>query len=243
MVNIINDNEYIIDGSLKNYLIYLDYHHINIKYDISTSCNIIIINNYDGNVCLNDYGVIKNYSEVSLTYVDLNKDEYRQDSKIDVYESSSLKVTSKYLSLSNKDIKLNYINKEAHTDVMIDNSCICMNDSSLILECIGKIEKGAKVSKNLQASRCLTIDNPKKALVKPVLLIDENDVEASHSLSSGTIDQDVLYYLNSRGISYHDAMILFIHSYLMPQDNLLEGFENKEDILKNIENKVVNLYA
>lgn len=35
----------------------------------------------------------------------------------------------------------------------------------------------------------------------PILLIDEDDVEAGHAASVGRVDPEQLYYLMSRGIS------------------------------------------
>ena len=190
-----------------------------------------------------DINFIKNDLEVNVTYINLERGTYVQESNIDVFKGAKLNVTSKYLTIDEKIINLNYINKDRYSEVNIDNSCVCLDKSVLKLDCTGKIEKGAKVSKNHQSSRCLTIDNPKKAEIKPILLIDENDVEASHSLSSGTIDRDVLFYLYSRGISYHDAMILFIHSYLLPQEEVFDGIDDAEEIISYLNEKVVNIYA
>ncbi|MGN1054920.1 MAG: SufD family Fe-S cluster assembly protein [Erysipelotrichaceae bacterium] len=237
-----NDNTLMIDGSKRAYLILLRNRRINIEYQILESCNIVFVGQTQ-DIELYDRGFIKNDLEVNVTYINLERGTYVQESNIDVLKGAKLNVTSKYLTIDEKIINLNYINKDRYSEVNIDNSCVCLDKSVLKLDCTGKIEKGAKVSKNHQSSRCLTIDNPKKAEIKPILLIDENDVEASHSLSSGTIDQDVLFYLYSRGISYHDAMILFIHSYLLPQEEVFDGIDDAGEIISYLNEKVVNIYA
>ena len=75
----------------------------------------------------------------------------------------------------------------------------------------------------------------------PVLNIDECDVEASHSLSSGTIDEEVLFYMNSRGLSQTNALSLLLHSYLMPDDEFYKIFENGEMIKEKAASKVENI--
>lgn len=244
MLKLVIDNDSLIkiDGSNKAYLILLQNEFINIEYQINSSCNIVYIGQME-NITLRDNGYIDEDLEVNVSYINLEKGFYSQKSKIDVRKGATLNVISKYLCIDDKKIDLNYINKDRYSEVNIDNSCVCLDNSSLELDCTGKIDKGAKASKNHQSSRCLTIDNPRKAQVKPILLIDENDVEASHSLSSGTIDQDVLFYLYSRGISYHDAMILFIHSYLLPQEEVFNGIDGSEEIIGYLSEKVVNIYA
>ena len=95
-----------------------------------------------------------------------------------------------------------------------------------------------KRSKCHQKSHCLTIDNPKKARVLPVLNIDEDDVEASHSLSSGTIDEEILFYMNSRGLDKKNALNLILKSYLMPNDNYYDAFDSGKLIQEKAIQKV-----
>lgn len=237
-----NDNTLIIDGTMKAYLVLLRNKKINIEYQIAESCNIVLVGQMQ-DIELDDRGFINNDLEVNITYINLERGTYVQKSDIEVLKGAKLNVTSKYLTIDEKYIDLNYINKDRYSEINIDNSCVCLDQSVMKIDCTGKIEKGAKVSKNHQSSRCLTIDNSKKAEIKPILLIDENDVEASHSLSSGTIDQDVLFYLFSRGISYHDAMILFINSYLLPQNEVFDGIDEADEIISYLNDKVVNIYA
>ena len=67
-------------------------------------------------------------------------------------------------------------------------------------------------------------------------MIDEDDVEASHSLSSGTIDEDVLFYMNTKGIDYSAAMRLFISSYLTLDERLLKDYPSIQgEIRKKVE--------
>lgn len=227
-------------NSEMNYFLKLNSPEVNIEYAIDHSVvNILVINEYEGTIKINDHGTIDSDSQVKIMFIDLLNDDYTQDSSIDVLHGSILKVITKFLTVNKRTVNMNYRNIDHHTEISIDNSCVSLDASELNFECVGKIVNGAKYSKNMQASRCLTIDHPKHALIKPVLLIDENEVEAAHALSSGTIDPDVLYYLNSRGISYKQAMNLIIHSYLLPQKEEVEMFGDGDAIIAELSKKVV----
>lgn len=211
---------------------------INIEYDFSDNeYNVLIFNDYEGDVELNDSGNINN-STVKINYLQLDKFNLKQKTSIDVNENSSLEVNTTYLATNNKEVVFDLYNKSHDSNVDITNNIVCLQDSSFSLDCIGTIVKGAKRSKCHQKSHCLTIDNPKKARVLPVLNIDEDDVEASHSLSSGTIDEEILFYMNSRGLDKKNALNLILKSYLMPNDNYYDAFESGKLIQEKAIQKV-----
>lgn len=211
---------------------------INIEYDFSDNeYNVLIFNDYEGDVELNDSGNINN-STVKINYLQLDKYNLKQNTSIDVNENSSLEVNTTYLATNNKEVVFDLYNKSHDSNVDITNNIVCLQDSSFSLDCIGTIVKGAKRSKCHQKSHCLTIDNPKKARVLPVLNIDEDDVEASHSLSSGTIDEEILFYMNSRGLDKKNALNLILKSYLMPNDNYYDAFDSGKLIQEKAIQKV-----
>lgn len=236
---------------LKDKELYLSFDHdetisiiidtdLNIHYDLKNGTyKILIFNNANSNLVLKEDGQIIN-SNVEINVLELNQYEFKQDSNIDVYKGSSINVNTIYLGVNNKHIDYHLLNKENDSLIQISNNVVCLKDSDFVLNVVGKIVKGAKRSKCFQKSRCLTFENPKQAKILPVLEIDENDVEASHSLSSGTIDEDVLFYMNSRGLSSKDALKLLLESYLIPNeefyDGYLEGSLIKESAYRKVEN-------
>ncbi|WP_460374125.1 SufD family Fe-S cluster assembly protein, partial [Staphylococcus aureus] len=50
----------------------------------------------------------------------------------------------------------------------------------------------------------------------PILLIDENDVQAGHAASVVRVDPNLLYSLMSRGFSQREAERHVIHGFLDP---------------------------
>ena len=212
---------------------------LKINYEFNNGTyNVLVFNNTDKDVEIEEKGFVKN-SNVNITYIELNSFKYKQNCNIDVYKDSDLNINSIYLGINNKEIKFDIFNKESNSSVFINNNVVCLNEVDFELDIIGNIAKGAKHSKCHQKSQCLTFESPKKAKVLPVLNIDENDVEASHSLSSGTIDEEVLFYMNSRGLNKKESLGLLLVSYLMPSEDFYKDFEDGL-FIKEIADKKVN---
>ena len=152
----------------------------------------------------------------------MNDYTFKQNCNIDVNRDSNLVINSIYLGINSKNIKFDIYNKGINSIVEITNNVVCLNDTDFELNVIGNIIKGAKNSKCHQKSQCLTFESPKKAKVLPVLNIDENDVEASHSLSCGTIDEEVLFYMNSRGLNKKESLGLLLVSYCLRQRGVVQ---------------------
>ena len=56
--------------------------------------------------------------------------------------------------------------------------------------------------------------NDKKSTINPILLIDENDVEANHAALIGKFSKEEVFYLMSRGIDYDSAINLLVKGFL-----------------------------
>ncbi|MCZ2443539.1 MAG: SufD family Fe-S cluster assembly protein, partial [Flavobacteriales bacterium] len=61
--------------------------------------------------------------------------------------------------------------------------------------------------------------------VKPRLEIYADDVKCSHGATTGQIDQEALFYLQSRGISLAVARNMLIAAFA---SDVFEGIENEE---------------
>ena len=212
---------------------------INIDYKLKDGeYNILVFNNSNCDSTIKEKGDIIN-STCNITYLELNDFKYIQDNSLNVYRDSSLNINTIYLGINTKNITFNMFNLEGNSIATITNNVVCLDDTDFSLNIIGNIVKGAKNSKCHQKSQCLTFGIPKKAKVLPVLNIDENDVEASHSLSSGTIDEEVLFYMNARGLDNKDALSLILTSYLMPGEEFykrfIDGLKIKEIAFKKVE--------
>ncbi|HHX37746.1 MAG TPA: SufD family Fe-S cluster assembly protein, partial [Clostridiaceae bacterium] len=81
---------------------------------------------------------------------------------------------------------------------------------------IADIEKGAHGAKVREENRFITLGKNARAFTDPTLLIDEYDVEASHAATVGQMDEDAMFYLQSRGLTPEQAKRLVTSGFLMP---------------------------
>lgn len=79
-----------------------------------------------------------------------------------------------------------------------------------------KIEKGAKGADAYLRSDVLLFDEAKMGDDTPALEILEPDVKAGHAATIGKVDEQMLFYLMSRGLSRKEAEKLLIEGFVEP---------------------------
>lgn len=67
------------------------------------------------------------------------------------------------------------------------------------------ISKGAKLADSFLSQAAVMLNSGARADAMPVLEIEENDVRATHASSVSHVDENALFYLNSRGIDSTEA--------------------------------------
>ena len=63
------------------------------------------------------------------------------------------------------------------------------------------------------SNRNLLLDEVSRAYAKPELDIRNSDVICSHGSTTGTLDQEQLFYIQSRGVSYRDSVNILIEAF------------------------------
>ncbi len=77
-----------------------------------------------------------------------------------------------------------------------------------------RIHKGASLSDANQTSRNLLLSDTAKAAPIPVLEIEQYDIlRCSHGATAGPVDEEQLFYLESRGIAHDDAEKLLVEAF------------------------------
>ena len=117
---------------------------------------------------------------------------------------------------------------------------VLLDKSHIVFNGVGFIVKGATGSNAYQSSRMLTLSSDAKADANPMLLIDENDVMAGHGASLGRIDEEQLYYLQSRGLTRKESSRLLVHGFLSPVISELTVDKIKELVTILIDEKINN---
>ena len=88
------------------------------------------------------------------------------------------------------------------------------------------VKQEAQKTDAYQLSKALLLDDNAEFDAKPELEIYADDVKCSHGSTSGSIDQNSIHYLKSRGIPEKEAYQMLINGFLseilekLPEDNL-----------------------
>lgn len=178
-------------------------------------------------------------SKVDIGIADLQAAEadYRIKAKL-CHEGSEVNVTSACLAY-HKHWLMNMEHQKAHTNSLMKNFAVTLENGDYRMEACGAIEKGAYECSSHQASRVLTMSDNHQCEVIPLLLIDENEVKASHATTVGQPDEGQLYYLKSRGLSTKQALGLLKLGYLLPIIEVISDAETQKQLRMQIEEKVM----
>jgi len=112
-------------------------------------------------------------------------------------------------------------NCESHQDykgIYGDNSTGVFNGKVVV-------EKEAQKTNAFQANNNLLIDDKATINTKPQLEIFADDVKCSHGCTIGQLDENALFYLNSRGIPNKEAKALLMYAFA---NNVLESVKIPE---------------
>lgn len=115
-----------------------------------------------------------------------------------------------------QDVQTQILNHGPHTVGNIVQNGVAQDAAILNFHAVGKTDRGAYGANSQQQSRILTLSDECQGEADPVLLIEENDVNAGHAASIGKVDADDLYYLESRGLSEREAQVLLTRGFLLP---------------------------
>ncbi len=180
---------------------------------------------------------IKKDASMSVGYAELEEANYKGEYLYTLDgEGASAKV--RMAALSNNDMRKNYKVSIEHcakyTSGQMDNYGVVKNNGKLYIDGIGTIQRGYSGSSSHQTNKIIVFDEGCIAQANPYLFIDEYDVKASHAAAVGRMDDEHLYYLQSRGLTKHQSMQLITYGYLMPVVEVVEDEDLKqhfEDVL------------
>ena len=191
----------------------------------SHDCKLTIIgnNNYDIDIKVEeDAGIIVNsLNRDNSVNVNISLDK---DSSISYYHSI----------LGDKDsinsFNINHLADSSISSVI--NSGINRSDSKLFFTVNGKVPKNLHNIMCYQDSMIINFKNGNSKVI-PNLLIESNDIMASHSSYIGEIDEYKMFYIKSRGIGEKDIEKLIYKSVILGRMYLEE--REKEEF-----NKIIN---
>ncbi len=97
------------------------------------------------------------------------------------------------------------------------------------------VQPGAQKTDGYQKSQALLLDGDSTFLAKPELEIYADDVACSHGSTSGGIDEEQLFYLQSRGVPAPIAQDLLVIAFLADAIEEIDSEEITRDITERLE--------
>lgn len=242
------DGTYLLDKEIqsKNY-------NINI---IDCKATIIDLSN-----CVNKNIFIKNSNVTIVEAIDnsysktlkIDNDNSELDySIIDLYDESVLYDINEFINKGktviniacvsykdkSKNYKINTSNLESYSVNEINCFGIVKDNSFLNYDVSSFIKNGAKKAVVRQNSNILLFDEKSIGKNNPILIIEENDVKASHGSSIGKIDDDTMFYLCSRGLSKNEATNLICLGKMEHLINKINDNDVKESLINKFKERM-----
>lgn len=184
-------------------------------------------------------GEVMKDASLHVALCELNQGNSNVDATIVLKQSGAYAMfRSACIVESEKHFDINCIHDEAYTIGLMENYAVVKKGGNYRMKATGTIVKGAHDSSSRQATRVLTLSADHVSDVIPVLIIDENDVKASHAATLGQPDENQLYYLQTRGLSRSQALGLLTIGYVMPITQLFDNEEVNRKLKDEIEMKV-----
>ena len=95
------------------------------------------------------------------------------------------------------------------------------------------VNSNAQKTDGYQLSKSILLDETSEFNAKPELEIYADDVKCSHGSASGSLNEDSIFYLMSRGLNYQQSKELLINGFLLDVVEKITDSEIK-NLIKNI---------
>ncbi len=144
-------------------------------------------------------------------------------------DNASIKYYSNIMNFDDNIYTFKTLHKANCTSSDIYNYCVNFTNSSFKFLIDGKIERETAECYCNQDNKIIDMANGDNAIC-PNLLVDNDMINANHSAYIGKFKKDIVFYMQSRGLSKRDCDFLLIKGFLLGKmqldDRTLEEYTN-----------------
>ena len=129
---------------------------------------------------------------------------------------SAFTVRAGYLGVGEQQLDLNYnaVQRGRRTQCQMDFDGVLRDRAQKILRGTIDFRNGSAGSKGNEAERALLLSPDVVNRSIPVILCEEEDIEGGHGATIGRLDDEMLFYLETRGIGRREAEELMVRASL-----------------------------
>lgn len=219
-------NKIIVDNSINHNDIFIDKDSdliVNLD-DVEREINIHLVKG----ICVRGFIIVKN-TKNRVTYnieddCDVVINKLAIDTSDDVVINfndinSKVKYYTSIINYKDNVYKETINHLKSDTLSKIVNHCINVFDKSFKFDVNGVVVKYSNRVNFRQDNKIINLNNGKSEIL-PNLIVDNDDIEASHSAYIGTFDEDTKFYMMSRGLTENECDDLLIKSFLLSDMDL-----------------------
>ncbi|MBR1580321.1 MAG: SufD family Fe-S cluster assembly protein [Selenomonadaceae bacterium] len=181
-------------------------------------------------------------ARVEVTAVDINRADSAVELVIDLNgDDSSAEVESVYFGADARKLDLNYVIRQCgrRTDAVMNVRGALAERAEKNFRGTLDFQRGSKGSVGRESEEVVLLSNDVRNRSVPLMLSHEDDVDGHHAVSIGRIDEEKLYYLESRGLDRAQAERLIVEAAFTP---VLERIDD-EKLRAELNEKLQRLLA
>lgn len=230
---IINNNTISFTNNGNYYLEYITSSDVNITIDIYNNVCVQLFEYSKNNDIKTNikYNLGKNSSLiVSKFYYNENTNE-----EVNIYlnkKKANIKYNFSSISNGNDNYLMNIYHNDATTSSDIFNRTIAKENSGNYFDINSFVDNDIKDCYLNQSTKIITLGESNNR-INPNMFTHDNSVTAVHSSVIGNVNEEELFYLMSRGISYDTAIKIIMKGIIL--SNINPNMEYRERILNILE--------
>ena len=250
-INLINNIVVNATKKCKLYIVYKSntnkecFHNGVIKINAleNSKIDVVVVNTMNKNS--NNFeayeNIIESNASVNYTIIDIGG-----KNSITNYYSNILGEKAKndlkaiYLGAENNIKDLNYIaelrGKQSFIDIDVQGAL--SGNAKKNFKGTIDFKKGCKKAKGNENEFCMLLSEKARSIALPMLLCTEAEVEGNHSTASGKVDNQELFYIMSRGLSYNEAVKLIVKARFNKILSRIEDEDLRNEIIEKIEEQL-----
>lgn len=155
--------------------------------------------------------------------------------KVDIHlvtEGVSLYYYYNNINYSEHTFTIDVVHDKSHTHSEVFNHGVNVGSDSLTYYVNGIVPKTSFKCICNQENQILNLKDG-KSTIWPNLLIDNYDVDSNHGAYIGKFNEEKIFYMMSRGLSYEEANRLLLNGFLLNSDSI--DFNQISDFVEEIE--------
>lgn len=173
-------------------------------------------------------------SAVHLYFCEISSFDLQMNIEINLLEKES-SVDVHFVSVASEkaskelEVKINHLAPNTHSNIELKG--ISQNEAKIHFLPRSVIHPNIPFCTAFQTNRIVNLNDESRGVIRPMLEINNNEVQASHSAIVGSIKDNEIFYLLSRGLDYRQARSLIVKGTIMPVYNGLPDYEDKHKFM------------